>query len=104
MNVAVPVVAGVPRRAGAAEPAPSRRTEAITSVRRIELTPARTRTRLAKGVMCSIFSLRNPDLIVCVTMLGANSFHQASVALSTDILPPRYRNPQQIGRGGMGDI
>ena len=28
----------------------------------------------------------------------------ASVALTTDILPPRYRQPQQIGRGGMGDI
>jgi len=26
------------------------------------------------------------------------------VALTTDILPPRYRQPQQIGRGGMGDI
>jgi predicted Ser/Thr protein kinase/tetratricopeptide (TPR) repeat protein len=26
------------------------------------------------------------------------------VALTTDILPPRYRRPQQIGRGGMGDI
>jgi eukaryotic-like serine/threonine-protein kinase len=26
------------------------------------------------------------------------------VALTTDILPPRYRGPQQIGRGGMGDI
>jgi eukaryotic-like serine/threonine-protein kinase len=26
------------------------------------------------------------------------------VALTTDILPPRYRAPQQIGRGGMGDI
>jgi tetratricopeptide (TPR) repeat protein len=26
------------------------------------------------------------------------------VALTTDILPPRYHRPQQIGRGGMGDI
>jgi tRNA A-37 threonylcarbamoyl transferase component Bud32 len=26
------------------------------------------------------------------------------VALTTDILPPRYRGPTQIGRGGMGDI
>ena len=26
------------------------------------------------------------------------------MALTTDILPPRYRGPQQIGRGGMGDI
>jgi eukaryotic-like serine/threonine-protein kinase len=26
------------------------------------------------------------------------------VAVTTDILPPRYRDPQQIGRGGMGDI
>jgi eukaryotic-like serine/threonine-protein kinase len=26
------------------------------------------------------------------------------VALTTDILPPRYRRPTQIGRGGMGDI
>jgi predicted Ser/Thr protein kinase len=26
------------------------------------------------------------------------------VAVTTDILPPRYRGPQQIGRGGMGDI
>jgi eukaryotic-like serine/threonine-protein kinase len=26
------------------------------------------------------------------------------VALTTDILPPRYRGPKQIGRGGMGDI
>ncbi len=26
------------------------------------------------------------------------------MALTTDILPPRYRQPQQIGRGGMGDI
>jgi eukaryotic-like serine/threonine-protein kinase len=26
------------------------------------------------------------------------------VAVTTDLLPPRYRNPQQIGRGGMGDI
>jgi predicted Ser/Thr protein kinase/tetratricopeptide (TPR) repeat protein len=24
--------------------------------------------------------------------------------MTTDILPPRYRRPQQIGRGGMGDI
>jgi eukaryotic-like serine/threonine-protein kinase len=24
--------------------------------------------------------------------------------LTTDILPPRYRGPKQIGRGGMGDI
>lgn len=26
------------------------------------------------------------------------------MAVTTDILPPRYRNPRQIGRGGMGDI
>jgi predicted Ser/Thr protein kinase len=26
------------------------------------------------------------------------------VALTTDILPPRYHQPHQIGRGGMGDI
>jgi serine/threonine protein kinase len=26
------------------------------------------------------------------------------VPVDTDILPPRYRGPQQIGRGGMGDI
>jgi serine/threonine-protein kinase len=26
------------------------------------------------------------------------------VAVTTEILPPRYRDPQQIGRGGMGDI
>jgi eukaryotic-like serine/threonine-protein kinase len=26
------------------------------------------------------------------------------VALATDILPPRYRGPKKIGRGGMGDI
>jgi serine/threonine protein kinase len=26
------------------------------------------------------------------------------VAVTTDILPPRYRNPVQIGRGGMGNI
>jgi predicted Ser/Thr protein kinase len=26
------------------------------------------------------------------------------VALTTDILPSRYRNPERIGRGGMGDI
>jgi len=26
------------------------------------------------------------------------------VAVNTDILPPRYRGPQPIGRGGMGDI
>jgi hypothetical protein len=26
------------------------------------------------------------------------------VAVTTDILPPRYRSPEQIGRGGMGDI
>jgi eukaryotic-like serine/threonine-protein kinase len=26
------------------------------------------------------------------------------VAVTTDILPPRYRNPTEIGRGGMGDI
>jgi tRNA A-37 threonylcarbamoyl transferase component Bud32 len=26
------------------------------------------------------------------------------VAVTTDILPPRYRSPVQIGRGGMGDI
>ena len=26
------------------------------------------------------------------------------MALTTDILPPRYRGPKQIGRGGMGDI
>src|SRR5439155_3886381 len=27
-----------------------------------------------------------------------------AVAVSTDILPSRYRGPQQIGRGGMGAI
>ena len=26
------------------------------------------------------------------------------MAVTTDILPPRYRDPEQIGRGGMGDI
>jgi eukaryotic-like serine/threonine-protein kinase len=26
------------------------------------------------------------------------------VAVTTDLLPPRYRNPERIGRGGMGDI
>ena len=26
------------------------------------------------------------------------------MAVTTDILPPRYRNPEPIGRGGMGDI
>ena len=26
------------------------------------------------------------------------------MAVTTDILPPRYREPEQIGRGGMGDI
>jgi eukaryotic-like serine/threonine-protein kinase len=26
------------------------------------------------------------------------------VTVNTDLLPPRYRGPQQIGRGGMGDI
>ena len=26
------------------------------------------------------------------------------VAVTTDILPPRYRDPQRIGHGGMGDI
>ena len=26
------------------------------------------------------------------------------MAVTTEILPPRYRDPQQIGRGGMGDI
>jgi serine/threonine-protein kinase len=26
------------------------------------------------------------------------------VAVTTDILPPRYRDPKRIGRGGMGDI
>jgi tRNA A-37 threonylcarbamoyl transferase component Bud32 len=26
------------------------------------------------------------------------------MAVKTDILPPRYRGPEQIGRGGMGDI
>jgi len=26
------------------------------------------------------------------------------VAVTTDILPPRYREPERIGRGGMGDI
>src|SRR5262245_1451065 len=26
------------------------------------------------------------------------------MAVTTDILPPRYRGPQRIGRGGMGDI
>ena len=26
------------------------------------------------------------------------------MALTTDILPPRYRSPERIGRGGMGDI
>jgi serine/threonine-protein kinase len=26
------------------------------------------------------------------------------VAVTTDILPPRYRDPERIGRGGMGDI
>jgi serine/threonine protein kinase len=28
----------------------------------------------------------------------------SGVALTTDILPPRYRGPERIGRGGMGDI
>jgi eukaryotic-like serine/threonine-protein kinase len=50
--------------------------------------------------MSSIFSLRNPDFIVCATRLRANP----AVAVATDILPPRYLDPEQIGRGGMGDI
>jgi eukaryotic-like serine/threonine-protein kinase len=29
---------------------------------------------------------------------------ETAVALRTDILPRRYRDPEQIGRGGMGDI
>ena len=28
----------------------------------------------------------------------------ASVSVDTDVLPPRYRGPRRIGRGGMGDI
>src|SRR5947208_1619816 len=27
-----------------------------------------------------------------------------AMTVNTDILPPRYRGPQQIGRGGMGEI
>ena len=33
-------------------------------------------------------------------MLGSGE----AVAVNTDILPPRYRGPQLIGRGGMGEI
>jgi len=35
--------------------------------------------------------------------VGQSRFTNA-VASTTDILPPRYRGPKQIGRGGMGDI
>ena len=28
----------------------------------------------------------------------------AALAVKTDILPPRYRGPERIGHGGMGDI
>jgi predicted Ser/Thr protein kinase len=50
--------------------------------------------------MSSIFSLRNPDFIVCAAGLRADP----AMAVATDILPPRYLDPEQIGRGGMGDI
>ena len=35
---------------------------------------------------------------------GKNRSSNLPVAVTTDILPPRYRGPERIGRGGMGDI
>ncbi len=63
-----------------------------------------TRTRLAKGPVCSRLSLRNHDLVVCVGLLAAIVFPARTVAAATDILPPRYRRPERIARGGMGEI
>src|SRR4051794_41563312 len=74
--------------------------KAIAKVRRIEMTPARTRTRLAKALMCSFFSLRNPDLIVCATVCGAHPFH--SCGYDDEHPPPRLREPERIGEGRHG--
>src|SRR5256714_1523076 len=101
-NVAVPVVAAFCARAGAAGPVPSRMTETIASVRRIELTPARTRTRLAKRLMCSGFLYGT--LISSFGRACTGQTRDTSVGVRADILPARYRDPEQIGRGGMGDI
>src|SRR5947207_6050985 len=66
-KVALPAAAAFCVRAGAAGPVPSRKMETIATVRRIEVTPARTRTRLAKRLVCSgflygtlIWSFRRP--------------------------------------------
>src|SRR6266540_6389557 len=68
-----------------------------------EADPGEDANEASKGAQEQHLSLRNPDLIVCATRGWENPSHQ-SVAVTTDILPPRYRGPQQIGRGGMGDI
>jgi len=49
-------------------------------------------------------SLRNADLVVSATVHRADSWQRSVAKVRTDILPTRYRDPQQIGRGGMGDI
>src|SRR5262245_59251076 len=104
-KVAAPVGTGSSTRAIAAGAPTSRRMETNTSVRRMTLTPARTRTRLAKGLTSSIFSLPNPDFIVCsVRGRGNEPSSQHPMPVLTDILPPRYRGPHRIARGGMGDI
>src|SRR5919198_4138608 len=101
-NVALPVATALCTRAGAAETTASKRMDASASVRRIELTPARTRTRLAKPLMCSGFLYGT--LISSFARPGRGHIRFKPVAVTTDILPARYRNPQLIGRGGMGDI
>ena len=46
------------------------------------------------GTLISSFARPRPGQIRSCT----------AVAVTSSILPPRYRNPELIGRGGMGDI
>ena len=52
--------------------------------------------------MSSGFLYGNLISSFCATMNGGTRF--LTVAVKIAILPPRYRGPEQIGRGGMGDI
>ena len=48
---------------------------------------------------------RNPhDLSLSRVFHGAWTAKSSLVAVETGVLPERYRNPQRIGRGGMGEI
>src|SRR4029450_13044749 len=96
---------GAAPRAPIAAVAASRNAEASRSDRRIER--AAGGPTEATKVPCEqqlLFTEPSPALRSSATLREGQSRSTNDMAVTTDLLPPRYRDPVRIGRGGMGDI